>query len=486
MDPERERERLAEQRARKWMWELVVPLATERRDAIGKLEAMAAGVEPEDRRASSVVATDRLSQVLANGELPGDEPQDVAVVLGLIGSETGVDALERLARKGEQPPELRRAALEALGLAAKRLGGKPSPLRERIVVLLEEQLRADALDLRVEGVEGWADHDRRLPVLQGASRGLQLAASAELPLLGSGPGRKMPMLTLTAIKGGEGLRIRTEVVTPPVWRLPLPEWPGEAPQQLELVVVPEDEYEIGSPEKEDGRKIYTQFRQKCEGVNVETLRQVSLKAYALVRHPISQAQWRAVAALPKLERDLSLSPGTYDAKGLWEIHAQPGGLAVDSVSSTDSQEWQKRLNRWLQEKWLALGGHGEPPVFGLVCRPMASPSHPRASATTAWLVGTGREARAGSGLMDVPLRAQIQSWRAIRSRRCGCCAAAPGSSILTSPARPCGAAIPWPETWDLWWVYPLVSSPFVENWRAFHILNWGITRSVRTPWQMAR
>jgi hypothetical protein len=73
----------------------------------------------------------------------------------------------------------------------------------------------------VAGEEGWAEHDRRLPPLQGASRALQLAASAELPLLGNGPGREVPMLALTALQEGEGLRIRTEVVTPPVWRLPL-------------------------------------------------------------------------------------------------------------------------------------------------------------------------------------------------------------------------------------------------------------------------
>ena len=41
------------------------------------------------------------------------------------------------------------------------------------------------------------------------------------------------MLTLTALQEGEGLRIRAEVVTPAVWRLPLP-----AGEQLELVVVP--------------------------------------------------------------------------------------------------------------------------------------------------------------------------------------------------------------------------------------------------------
>jgi formylglycine-generating enzyme required for sulfatase activity len=173
------------------------------------------------------------------------------------------------------------------------------------------------------------------------------------------------MLTLTALKEGEGLRIRTEVVTPPVWKLPLPECPGAGLQQLELVVVPGGDYEIGSPEQEAGRDVYTRFRQKCEGVNVEVQRKVGLKAFALVRHPLTQAQWRAVATLPRQERDLNPTPGTYEAKGLWESHAQPGGLAVESVSWHDCQEWLKRLNRWLSEQWPALGGQGEAPVFGL-------------------------------------------------------------------------------------------------------------------------
>ncbi len=249
-----------------------------------------------------------------------------------------------------------RMALEALGLTAR----DQAEHRPRIEVFLERQLRADALDLLVESREGWAEHDRRLPPLQGASRALQLAASAELPLLGNGPGRAVPMLTLTALQEGEALRIRTEVVTPAVWRLPLP-----GGEQLELVVVEGGEYKIGSAKKEAGRDVYNQFRQKCEGVNVEAERKVSLKSYAMVRHPLSQAQWRAVAALPRLERDISLSPGTYKPDGLWESHAQPGGLAVDSVTRNDNQEWLKRLNSWLQEKWRTIGGIEEPPVFGL-------------------------------------------------------------------------------------------------------------------------
>jgi formylglycine-generating enzyme required for sulfatase activity len=365
LNPEKERERLAEQRARKWMWELVAQQPSERRDAISKLAAMATA-EPEARRAVSVVATDRLIQVLANADLPAEEREEAAVVLGLIASKEAVEALESLARDGNQPPERRRMALEALGLAARDLPvGEGSPLRSRIQACLEEHLRADALDLLVEGDAGWAEHDRRLPVLQGASRGMQLAMSAELPLLGSAPPKRVPMLTLTALKEGEGLRIRTEVVEPEVWTLSLPAVEGLAPQQLELVVVPGAVYAIGSPEEEAGRGVYPRFRQNCKGVNVEAQRKVRMKAFALVRHPISQAQWRAVAELPEAERDLRSSPATYDARGLWERYAQPGGLAVDSVSWNDCQEWLKRLNRWLSQQWLAMGGQGEAPEFGL-------------------------------------------------------------------------------------------------------------------------
>jgi formylglycine-generating enzyme required for sulfatase activity len=302
---------------------------------------------------------------LLSAAAPLADREDAALVLALIGAE---EPLRLCLANLEAPVALRRRLAESLGVLARSCDSTdPQAIkqRQRIEKELEDWLRSEPLNLLVEDAEGWAEHDARLPLLQGASRGLQLAASADLPLLGSGLGRAVPMLTLTALEEGEGLRIRTEVVTPPVWRLPLPEWPGEAQQQLELVVVTGGDTTIGSPEKEAGRDAYTAFRQKCEGVNVEAERKVTLKPYALVRHPLNQAQWRAVAALPRLERDLSLTPGTYDAKGLWETHAQPGGLAVESVSWNDCQEWLQRLNLWLKEQWPELGGEGEEPVFGL-------------------------------------------------------------------------------------------------------------------------
>jgi formylglycine-generating enzyme required for sulfatase activity len=222
-------------------------------------------------------------------------------------------------------------------------------------------LRADQLDLLVTGEEGWAEHDARLPLLQGASRGLQLAASAELPLLGSGPGRKVPMLTLTALQEGEGLHIRTEVVEREVWKLPLPDG-----QQLELVVVEGGKYAIGSPEAEEGRDWYANERVGCKGVNAEAQRTVQLERYGMVRHMISQSQWGAVAALPPVEGEIRLSPWSFKQPiGLWEQHAQPLILSVDNVSWNECQEWLRRLNRWLVEHWQELDGQGKAPQLAL-------------------------------------------------------------------------------------------------------------------------
>jgi hypothetical protein len=183
--------------------------------------AMVAAPEDSERRAARDVASWRLEQ------------QEEGVVLGLIGTETGITALVRLAGDGAQPPEQRRTALEALGLKASEChDSERYSLLERIEAFLEEQLRADALDLLVVGQAGWAEHDHRLPLPQGAARGMQLAVSEDLPLFGSGAGRKLPMLTLRAEEEAGDLRIRTEVLEVPVWQLPIPS--GE---QLELVVV---------------------------------------------------------------------------------------------------------------------------------------------------------------------------------------------------------------------------------------------------------
>ena len=373
-------------------------------------------------------------RLVRNDALAEAERCDGLVVVALFGQERLL--LEVLADQGA-PMALRRRAAESMGLLSKRCGkADPQAIeqRQRITAKLEGWLRSDALDVRIERVgepallaaareaaqqkvadavsqakasgqlkgdrvnqllemirqaeelqakgelwasgasTGWAEHDARLPLLQGAARGLQLAASADLPLLGSGPGRVVPMLTLEALEEEGSMRIRTAVLEVPVWRLPLPECPGAGPQQLELVLVPAGKYGIGSPPEEAGRDVYTQFRQQCEGVDVEVRRTVRLEGFALLRHPISQAQWRAVvmAAAPELRGALRATPSTFRPKGAWERHGQPGGLPVSSVSWNTCRQWLRALNSWLEKQWPAwLEQH---PALGAEAFRLALPS----------------------------------------------------------------------------------------------------------------
>jgi formylglycine-generating enzyme required for sulfatase activity len=384
--------------------DLQAEAAPQRRQALEQLAASAAAGGSE-KRAVRQEAAEALAALLAAGSKPEEERQDAAVVLALIGVE---EPLRQGLADAAAPVALRRRAAECLGLLAKRSGDRDQ--RDRIAAELEGWLCREVLDVRIEVVSeptavaaareaaqrkvatqvaqarasgqlgkiteaqlrqrireaeeqsaqqelwamgaspGWAEHDARLPLLQGASRGLQLAASADLPLLSSGPGQRVPMLTLTAVEEGSGLRIRSEVVKPEVWKLPLPS--GE---QLELVVVKDGEYGIGSPKEEAGRSVYSEqrIRQKCEGVDVEALRKVRLTSYAMVRHPISQAQWRAVVEGVAADQrgQMEASPSTFREEDCWERYGQPGALPVDSVNWNQCQQWLEALNGWLASQW---------------------------------------------------------------------------------------------------------------------------------------
>ncbi len=337
----------------------------QRRQALEQLAALAA-TGGSEQRAVRKEGTTPLRELLVNSAYPLADREDAALVLALIAE---VEPLQKCLANLEAPVALRRRAAESLGLLARRLNrDDPQAMeqRQRIARELEHWLRSEPLNLLVSDAAGWAEHDARLPLLQGASRGLQLAGSADLPLFGGGAGRVVPMLTLTALEEGDGLRIRTDVVAVSVWQLPLP-----GGEQLELVMVPAGPAQLGSPRTEHDRQAVMDWfaanRDGCrDGVDVEAPRPVRLEAFALVRQPISQGQWRAVVeAVDPIERELDGAPGKANPETLWERHGQPGELAVDSVSWHQSREWLGRLNRWLREHWDEQGGSGAPPQLAL-------------------------------------------------------------------------------------------------------------------------
>jgi formylglycine-generating enzyme required for sulfatase activity len=355
-------ELLQRRRVRRLGDDLKAEAPRQRRQALEQLAALAAAGGSEER-AVQKEATDVLTQLLNEVARPLADREDAALILALIGAE---EPLRSALADITAPVGLRRRAAESLGLLA-RSSGNPDQ-RKAIAVELERWLRSDSLNLLVLDAECWSEHDALLPLLQGASRGLQLVASADLPLLGNGPGRIVPMLTLTAIEESCGLRIRTNVVEVPVWKLPLPR--GE---QLELVVVPGGEIQLGSPvmerESDTMVKWYVGNRDECHDIDVEALRFVQLHEFMLVRYPVSQAQWLSVVEsrieVDKIKSDLDEAPGKAKPDNLWERHAQPGEFAVDSISWLQSKEWLGYLNSWLQTHWRVESRCGHAPQFAL-------------------------------------------------------------------------------------------------------------------------
>jgi hypothetical protein len=194
LDPEDERYGLALQAATKWMWELGVPAGAERRDAIAKLAALVAtGAEPSEQRAVRTLATERLGLTLLDCDLSLEERIDAARVLGLIGNGVATSSLQQVVREDDQPLLLRCAASEALGLSASLVDTQEQQ-RNRIMKELETLLRSQQVDVLVVGAEDWDRIDEVLPLLQSAARGLQMAAAADLPLLGIDSGPPLPAM----------------------------------------------------------------------------------------------------------------------------------------------------------------------------------------------------------------------------------------------------------------------------------------------------
>ena len=93
---------------------------------------------------------------------------------------------------------------------------------------------------------------------------------------------------------------------------------------LELVEIPGGEFWMGAPEGEEESNWWERPRHK-----------VRVSPFLMGKYPVTQAQWRALASLPEVERELDLDPSYF--KG--------DNRPVEMVSWDDAREFCKRLAR---------------------------------------------------------------------------------------------------------------------------------------------
>jgi formylglycine-generating enzyme required for sulfatase activity len=99
--------------------------------------------------------------------------------------------------------------------------------------------------------------------------------------------------------------------------------------QLEMVMISSGSFMMGSPETEEGSN------------DERPQHQVTIKAFCLGKYQVTQAQWKAVAAFPQVNKELKLDPSRF--KG--------DNRPVESVSWKDAVEFCDRLSKHTKRQY---------------------------------------------------------------------------------------------------------------------------------------
>nr|WP_242025333.1 formylglycine-generating enzyme family protein [Leptolyngbya sp. FACHB-36] len=94
--------------------------------------------------------------------------------------------------------------------------------------------------------------------------------------------------------------------------------------KLEMVAIPGGTFQMGSPATE-----------KQRSTNEGPQRSVTVKSFFMAKYEVTQTQWKTVAALPKIERDLNAFPSNFGG----------GNRPVEWVSWHDAVEFCTRLSK---------------------------------------------------------------------------------------------------------------------------------------------
>jgi formylglycine-generating enzyme required for sulfatase activity len=155
---------------------------------------------------------------------------------------------------------------------------------------------------------------------------LRQSAARALSLIGAPSSEAVPMLIVNLRSN----QIITQVKPIPAWREPLID-----DLTLDLVAISGGEFLMGSPPDEVGRDWYKSSFPELEEVDVEFQHSVTVPPFWMSQFPITQAQWRFVAVLPKINQDLQPEPA----------HFKGDRRPIEQVSWNEAMEFCARLSQ---------------------------------------------------------------------------------------------------------------------------------------------
>ena len=221
-----------------------------------------------------------------------------------------------------QPPQARQAAAETLGKLAIGETALLALLNDPNEEATVRRSAAEALGAMNAGQAQLQSllyaADQPLTLRQGTARALRL--------IGGENGAAIPVLVVTLHQG----QVTTQVHPIQVWQEPL----GDR-LTLDLVNIPGGAFFMGSPPDEAGCDVYATFYPNTVGKDVEAQHRVTVAPFAMGQFPVTQAQWRIVAALPRVNRELDPDPANF--KG--------DHRPVECVSWYDAVEFCDRLTQ---------------------------------------------------------------------------------------------------------------------------------------------
>ena len=236
----------------------------------------------------------------------------------------------------QQQPQRQEAGKTDLGQAESRASEQKEPQRKEVQNLVQEPQISQVRPPSVRPL-----HLRSL-----SRRQLLITAATAVPVVALGVNalKQQPKLaspvsnstTTWLVRQGKRWEKKTKPIEVQAYQQKL------APAVvLTMVEIPAGTFQMGSPPGEEGRDWYASLSSVLkqglgvEGRDVEAQRRVTVPAFRIGRFPITQAQWKLVAGLGKLERELNADPSYFKGP------ERP----VEQVSWHDAIEFCRRLSK---------------------------------------------------------------------------------------------------------------------------------------------